>query len=103
MAYQKGQNKPQGSGRKKGVPNKKKAIMDEAQKIEIEKVGDILARYISSPEFSEDLASLDAKDRLTIAERYMGYFFAKKHEQAVDLHTNSSILSERLAALSGRK
>jgi hypothetical protein len=82
-------------GRKAGTPNKTTALNKSI-------ITQMLAQYNDSGLMSSDFLSLDAKDRITIAERLMQYVMPKI--QAVDMNVAAEVkertIEDKLIALS---
>lgn len=65
-------------GRVKGTPNKATVMNKQL-------INNLLADYSDSGLMSKDFMSLEAKDRMTIAEKLMQYVMPKMQSTSVDL------------------
>lgn len=65
-------------GRTKGTPNKATVMNKQL-------INNLLASYSDSGLMSKDFMSLEAKDRMMIAEKLMQYVMPKMQSTAVDL------------------
>lgn len=90
--FEKGHTKV--GGRKSGTPNKKTVQRREA-------LDAFLTNYIGSDLMAEDFESLEPRDRLIIAEKYLPYVEPKKTTSDLNIHTDADgpTLEQRLAAL----
>lgn len=83
--FEKGQAKPEDSGRKRGVRNKRtvvmKSLMEVANKESL--LAPFVVEYHSSEQFREDVAALEPKDRLLFWEKCVSYLCPKP--QSVDM------------------
>ena len=81
-------------GRVAGTPNK-------ATKAVKEWIASILTEYTNSDQFAEDFASLEPKERLTIAEKLMSYTVPKLQATALDVNASKAkTIKDTLKALS---
>lgn len=79
-----------------GVPNKSTTLGKEP-------IMSLLADYSNSGVMSEDFLSLEPKDRLIIAERFMQYVIPKMQATAVELNLGDKhkTIEDRLTELAG--
>lgn len=70
-------------GRKKGTPNKVGSALKE-------QIREVLDAYQSSGQMSEDFMSIEPRERLTIAEKLMGYILPKMKSVDVDMRVEQS-------------
>lgn len=83
-------------GRKKGTPNRSTVLGKQV-------IESLLNDYSESGLMADDFTKLDAKDRLTIAEKLMQYVLPKMQATSIDLNaTDKKItIEEKLQQLSG--
>jgi len=80
-------------GRIKGTPNKETSVTRAA-------ISSLLSQYVASGQIDKDFATLDPRERITIAERLFQYCVPKMQATAVDITEQSrSTIADRLRAL----
>lgn len=83
-------------GRQKGTPNKSTVLGKEV-------IVSLLADYSDSGLMASDFMTIDPKDRLIIAEKFMQYTMPKMQATAIDLNLGEQkkTIEDRLAELCG--
>lgn len=93
MAYQYPKGHKKMGGRAKGTPNKKTTETKEC-------IARMLNDYQDSGLMESDFKTLDPKDRMAIAERFLQYLMPKMQATSMDINPSGlSELDKRIAAL----
>lgn len=81
-------------GRSKGTPNKVSAPIKTA-------IADMLKQYHDSGDMQRDFLSLDSRDRIMVAEKFMPYIMPKMQSVQADIKAGIDVttLDQKLAEL----